>query len=151
MPLVGTGREVHIEYEIPKEIDEKIPEYFYYAFAGELASIMGPHVFEKVEFFEEDDSGEFVLDENGNLIVEDSYYDLDSTSGGWFEAFTETCRKLDMMWLADYHRNLEWYDSDVFDGILEDRIIQKYILSEDNHCNPYYKYLCEKSRKKQKM
>ena len=51
-----------------------------------------------------------------------------------------------MMWLLEYWNTLEWYDSDIFDGIIEDRIIDKFIESEDSHCNAYYRFLVEKGR-----
>ena len=140
MPII-IGEHVYVEYKIPKEIDSRIPDYFYYAMAGELVSIFGPHILEKVDYPEYDDDGNQIP---GDPNVDASYYDLASGTGGWYEAFKMTCKKLDMMWLMDYYKTLEWYDSDIFDGIIENRIIENYIEKDhiNDHANCYYKYLC---------
>lgn len=125
MPIVNG----HVEYEIPEEILNKIPAYFYFAMAGELLSVFGIHIFFKW------DDGE------GN-----KYYDLDSSTGGWEEAFKATCKKLDMMWLIDYANTLEWYDHDIFDGEIENEIIKRVCEGDIDNVNPYYKYLIDKAK-----
>ena len=35
-----------------------------------------------------------------------------------------------------YYDTLKWYDRDIFDGIIEDRIATRFI-DKDNHCNEY--------------
>lgn len=145
MPIIGEGKNIRIEYSIPSEIDMKIPDYFYFAMAGELASIMGPDIFTVIPIYKLDDNDNEVLDENGNYIIEDEYYDLNSSTAGWYEAFKATCHKLDLPWLIDYHDKLEWYDSDVFDGIIEDRIIMFFIKKDTHNTNPYYIYLINKT------
>ena len=111
-------------YKIPKEIDDKIPEYFYYAFAGELFSIYGPGLFKPWEETCRDGS---------------PYYDLDSSSARWDLAFRQTCVKLGMHWLLDYYHTLGWYNGDRFDGIVEWRIILRVCRGWDNpeydHCS----------------
>ena len=117
-----------IEYDIPQDIKSRIPNYFYYAMAGELASVFGPQILQEIESDEED-----------------GYYDLASSTSGWHEAFKATCKKLDMMWLEDYWKTLEWYDADVFDGEIESEIINQFCKKnhDDDHANCYYKYLME--------
>lgn len=158
MPIVSDENSVYVEYSIPDDIDSKIPDYFYIALAGELCSIYGPGVFDKIPYSCDvlEDDGVDCVDETQVSSVEsqdgqldlsvpsvdaDGYYDLDSSTGGWFEALKMTCKKLDMMWLLEYHATLPWYDSDIFDGIIEDRIIEKFVKCEDHHCNSYYKYI----------
>ena len=131
MPIVGHDKDIHVEYNIPTEIDIKIPSYFYIALAGELCSILGPQIFNKITDIDEDTEEEF------------SYYDFDSGTSGWHTAFKATCEKLDLQWLLNYYDALEWYDSDIFDDIIEDRIVTHFI-DKDNHCNEYYKYLMTK-------
>ena len=126
MPIVGNGENVHVEYSIPEEIKNKIPNKFYYVMGGELCAIFGPKIFEK---FEED------------------YYDLNSSTVGWVEAFKETCRKLDMQWILDYWNTLEWYDGDIFDGEIEAGIIKRFCIEDMPTANSYYKYLLTKSEK----
>lgn len=147
MPIVGSKENVHVEYAIPEDIRSRIPDYFYYAMAGELVSIFGPQILQKKIGPEEyDGSGK----EIGSLTSEDrSYYDLDSSTGGWVEAFKTTCRKLHMMWLVDYWKTLEWYDSDIFDGEIEGEIIKRFCEKDhsQDHANCYYRYLCSVSEK----
>lgn len=141
MSLVGDNNNVHAEYSIPDSIKKNIPDYFYYALAGELASIFGPWILQKQAFPE--------FDDDGNEIENYSYYDLLSGSGGWVEAFFATCRKLDMMWLIEYWDSLGWYDSDIFDGEIESEIIERFCKVDvsQQHANCYYKYLCKMTRK----
>lgn len=112
MPIVGEGKNVSIEYEIPSEIESKIPPYFYHALAGELFSVFSSEALQK--------DGE-------------GFYGLPICFGGtagWAEALKATCRKLDMTWLWDYYSTLEWYDSDLFDEKIEERIISKVVEAE---------------------
>lgn len=121
MPIVDN----HVEYEIPPEIDEKIPEYFYLAMAGELCSIFG------VDIFVENEDGDYPI----------SYV---SSTGGWYGALWATCEKLDLVWFREYWDALEWYDSDILDGIIEDRIIEKFIESKKSDGpNIYYRHLIQ--------
>lgn len=95
-----------IEYEIPEEIKSRIPDQFYYSMIKELVYIFGMSMLAKVE---------------------GSYYDLQSSIGGWVEAFKTTCKKLGMEWLLDYYETLDWYESDVFAGIIESYISDNFI------------------------
>ena len=114
--------DVTMTYDIPEEIDNQIPDYFYYAMAGELFSIYGPNLFR--------------IQEHG--------YDLDSSTSGWVCAFKATCLKLGLKEVLDYYIHLSWWNSDIFDGIIEDRIIDKVIKNGNYNANTYYKYLFEK-------
>ena len=122
---------VHVSYSIPEEINSHIPDYFYYAMAGELVSIFGPEILNK----------------------EKEYYDLDSGTGGWEEAFKATCYKLDMDWLLDYYKTLEWFDSDIFDDIIESNIIDNFCKKnhQEDYANCYYKYLIGRSEKNNEL
>lgn len=120
----------HIEYCIPPEIKERIPDYFYTAFAGELFSVYG-WARSKMMFYPKKDKG---------------CADLESSSAGWVQAFLATCRKLEMQWLADYYEALLWYDSDVFDGIIEQEIYRRFMIKEDETTNDYYRYLVNKEK-----
>ena len=118
-----------IRYTIPEEICSRIPDYFYAAFAGELFSVFGWEQ-AKWMFYPEDRR---------------DYTDLDSSSAGWVEAFKATCRKLDMSWLIDYYNTLPWYDSDVFDGIIEAEIGKRFMKGSGEQSNAYYRFLTEQS------
>ena len=115
-------------YRIPEEIKSRIPDYFYFAMTGELFSSFG--YYNSIQMFT--DTSEF----NG-------LHNLGATSQGWFVAFMMTCKKLDMLWLLDYYKSLEWYDSDIFDSEIEDEIEARFINGKKNdHANCYYRYLC---------
>ena len=128
MPIIGDVEGSRVEYTIPKEISDRIPDYFYTALAGELFSVFGWERAKDAFYSEEDDS----------------VCDLDSSTGGWAEAFYATCTKLDMQWLAEYYNTLEWYDSDIFDGIIEAEIGQRFMKKEETGANSYYRYLCQR-------
>ena len=51
-----------------------------------------------------------------------------------------TCEKLNMEWLVEYHDSLEWYDSDLFDGEMEDMIIEQFIEAESAGTNVYLRH-----------
>lgn len=123
----------HIDYEIPDDIKGRIPEHFYIAMAGELFSVYGPEAFDLINGYNVD----------GNSY---EYYDLDTGTGGWIEAFKATCRKLGMEWLIEYHASLDWYDADLFDGEIETALLGLVHGEEfkKDHCNAYYRYLCTK-------
>lgn len=128
MPLVGNGDDVRVEYEIPKEIAERIPDYFYFALAGELFGTAG---YENGLYMFTDRSE----DTNGE------YHNFDSGTSGWYVAFMMTCKKLDMLWLLEYYNGLPWYDSDIFDGIMEENIEKRFVRESSAGWNCYYGYL----------
>lgn len=117
------------EYTIPDEIKSAIPPYFPIAFAGELCSIFGPTILAKDE---------------------DGVYGLSYASGtaGWAEAFNATCRKLSLTWLLDYYCGLAWYDSDLFDSELEDKIVYEFLENEaGQNNNAYYLHLLDTQKR----
>ena len=121
-------------YKIPQDILDKIPDYFWAAFAGELVAMFGPYIFRKDE---------------------DGYYDIDfgTGTGGWSVALRATCKRMDMDWLISYYTSLSWDESDLFDDELVGLLIKKFIESYDdiqsNCCvscgtdyrNIYYRWL----------
>lgn len=116
-----------MSYKIPDRILSRIPEHFYIAFAGELTSVFGP--------------GIFVKDEDGAYGV---FYC--SSTSGWAAALKMTCNKLKLNWLWKYYKKLEWYDSDLFDGEIEDLIISKFVEAETNNANSYYLWLIDRKK-----
>ena len=80
MPIIDNGDGAHVEYIIPPKIKDRIPDYFYTAFAGKLFSVYGWERSRDM-FYPEIDGGDA---------------DLASSTSGWVQAFKATCRKLDM-------------------------------------------------------
>lgn len=109
------------KYVIPNDIDTQIPDYFYYALFGELMSVFGEDLLKSAK--------EFGC--------------LPSSTAGWVAAFTMTCKKLDMKNVLEYYNSLDWYDSDQFDGIIENRVIDKVIIKGNFQANSYYQYLLD--------
>ena len=118
-----------LEYEIPLEIKQKIPEYFYYAMGGELVSIFGIKV--------------LIPEDANDEINEYTVYGIDfvTPTSGWYEAFKATCKKLDLQWLLDYHKTLDWEKGDLFDDEIAQEIIKYFSLEPKNRANSYYLYL----------
>ena len=57
-----------------------------------------------------------------------------------------TCQKLNMCWLLDYYNSLEWYESDLFDGEMEGKIVSEFIEADQAqaNANAYYKFLFQR-------
>ena len=127
MPIVGNRNSARIEYQIPDEVKSRIPQHFYSALAGELCSVFGCMIFGK------DASGVYGI----------AYI---SSTAGWMEALKMTCEKLDMAWLLDYYNSLPWYDSDMFDGEIEYKIISEFIEVDQKpeSVNAYYEFLLQR-------
>ena len=127
MPIINDTEGARIEYQIPPEISARIPEFFYTACAGELFSVFG---WKRAK-------GMFYPGE------EKEYVDMDSGTIGWVLAFRMTCEKLNMNWLYEYYQTLNWYDSDIFDGIIEQEIGKRFMSGQGDNANAYYQYLLE--------
>ena len=127
-------------YEIPKEIKDQIPDFFYYAFWGELVSIFGPGVIEAESYYPNEDGKTY-----------EPLYGLTycTSTGGWNEALWATCKKLDLMPVFEYYDKLPWYDSDRFDGEIEVEMYH-HMPRDENPANPYYKYLLDHGIRKLK-
>ena len=114
-----------MDYKIPEDIKSCIPDYFYYALAGELVSIFGPNIVQPIN----------------------DYYDLQTSSHGWDKAFFATCEKLNMTWLYNYLVSLDWQETDIFNGEIEEKIIRRFI---ENYSvglnNPYSQYIESKKK-----
>ena len=107
------------------KILSNIPDYFSPAFAGELVSVFGSEVLEPSE------------------TVEDPLFYISGTIG-WNAALRMTCKKLGIDWLMNWYDELEWFDSDDFDGELVEMINSKFLKVESESANPYYRWLIDK-------
>lgn len=100
MPIIEENDSVRLEYHIPECIKSNIPEDFYFVFLGFILGILGMPV--KIEI------GEYLCYMGGTV--------------GWNKAFARACAVLNLPWLKEYYDDLEWYDSDLFDGEIADEI-----------------------------
>lgn len=130
------NEEKSTKYHIPEDIKKKIPKYFYQAFFGELVSVFGYQCL--VPLFEYGSYREQIED----------FLTNDGGTGGWYEAFWQTCMKLDLEWLMDYYKSLSWYDSGLFDSEIADGIVIHFINDKQTNCNSYYTYLCQNNKQR---
>lgn len=107
------------------KILSNIPDYFYPAFAGELISVFGSEIIGPSE------------------TGEDPLFYISGTTG-WNAALRMTCKKLGIDWLMNWYDELEWFDSDDFDGELVEMINSKFLKVESESANPYYRWLIDK-------
>lgn len=102
MPITESG----FEYTIPKEVYDSIPDEFWNNFRHELYMICGLSLCEEVSFTSLYNGG----------------------TGSWTVAIYNACKKSNCQSLFDYYRSLEWYDSDIFDGIIADELIKRNLV-----------------------
>lgn len=114
------------KFEIPPEIEVKIPSFFIAAFAGELLSVFGRDV--------------AMIDSDGDYNV--WWY---TGTGGWRDAFFAACKKLKLDWLNEYRESLEWYDSDCFDEIICERVCD-FLNGNAVPYNSYCNYINEREK-----
>ncbi len=110
MPIVGEGRDVHIEYDIPEKYKEMITIDFLREFRNQLFKM---HDYYSLEVFA------------------DQGIPINTSTTGWYAAFGKTCLLQKKEELLDYWHTLEWFDSDIFDGIVADMMVEKKLILDD--------------------
>jgi len=110
MPLVGSGDNVHIEYQIPDNIKELITYDFLKELRNQLFRI---HEYWSIDTFAE----------NG--------IPMNTSTGGWHASLGKACITTNSKGLYNYQKNLEWYDSDIFDGELAEMLIENHLILGD--------------------
>lgn len=103
MPITNSGS---ISYKIPENYLKIMDAKFCTAFIKELHLIFG-------------------------ISLEDFNWDsvgYCEGTAGWYVAFTNTCRKLQLDDLFIYYRSLPWYDSDNFDAQLSEKLVAEKLL-----------------------
>ena len=106
------------------KILSNIPDYFYPAFAGELVSVFGSEILDPSE------TGEVPL-----------FYISGTT--GWNAALRMTCKKLGIDWLMSWYDELEWFDSDNFDGELLEMTETKFLDNSSESNGSYYRWIID--------
>ena len=107
------------------EILSNIPDYFYPAFAGELVSVFGSEILDPSE------TGEVPL-----------FYISGTT--GWNAALRMACKKLGIDWLMSWYDELEWFDSDNFDGELLEMTETKFLDNSSESNGSYYRWIIDR-------
>lgn len=113
------------EYRIPDDIKDRIPDYFFGAFGGELVGVFGADAL---------------------IRAEDGLSNVDYSAGtfGWYTAFKAVCLRLQMGWLLEYYDELTWYDSDQFDGEMVEALFEYF--GDESKNKTYYSYLLNKDK-----
>lgn len=139
MPIRENGT---IEYNIPKEIKEKIPFMFYQALFGELVSVFG---FEFLVPHEKLYNRKDIVKDYTEMVSE--FIFASENTSGYNAAFKQTCRKLSMEWLIDYEKTLDWYDSDIFFNEISTEMIRIFCEEKNKTENSYYTFLINNQEK----
>lgn len=135
-----------LNYKVPENILMRIKKEFYIALLGELVSVFGPHILNKIDesTWSDEEREIFCTTDELNEETLESYYNFNSSTCGWSVAFEMTCRKMNMQWLYDYYKNLPTYvESDIFDGVIEANVgkVLDEMKEESHFVNPYYSWL----------
>jgi hypothetical protein len=123
-----------INYNKLDKLIEKIPKNFYCEFLGRLVSCFGPNI-------TEDFSNEMLTSEaleNGECCYG---YEMEEGTCGWFEAFRMTTINLNLEDIFIEYKNLNWMESDIFDGMISEQIKK---LNREDFIN-YYKYIVKRT------
>ena len=136
-------KEMRDNHRFTDEVERLIPDYFYPAFAGELISVFGWKWAQTAfsawspDYDEESDIAE-------SLLTPEDYsepiYDLDSNSSGWAAALVSTFKRLKMIEIANLYLSFEWFEADLFNDIIEDRIVDRFI-NNGQYDNSYYGHI----------
>lgn len=106
---LGKRKSTRKEYHIPNDIKAHITEEFGREFLNQLSCVYSNYDYEsEAEWFD------------------DMCMYCEGT-GGWYTALEKTAEIMRCRELIEYYNNLEWYDSDQFDGRMH-TIIKGYNL-----------------------
>lgn len=110
MSIVGSGKNLRIEYQMPEDIKCFITDDFLREFRNQL----------------------FRLHEHYSLDLFAEYgIPANTSTNGWETAFGKACLMTHNEELYDYWRSLPWYDSDIFDGELADMLVDRHFILGD--------------------
>lgn len=124
---------MNINYNKLDNLIEKIPKNFYCEFLGRLVSCFGPSMTKNI-------SNEMLTSEaleNGENCFG---YEMEEGTGGWFEVFRMTAINLNLENIFIEYKNLNWVESDYFDGMISEQIKK---LNKEDFMN-YYKYIAKR-------
>lgn len=107
------------QYKMPERYWKLINKAFCQAMLGELISVFGLDYIERIIEEEKDGS---------------DWFDLQTSTGGWNAAFGACCYKFGGHYIDMYLycKDLDWSDYDLFNGLIEDKIINNCIKNESH-------------------
>lgn len=128
-----------------------IPNYFYQCLFGELIKIWGisPLIPDKDYDAEYDDDGNVIPNNNDNYSYKDQigyYFTMLSGTAGWGLAFKESCSQCELTQLYQDYQNMDWMQSDIFDGYIVDNMLE-VLFAKDND-DSYYFFKIQKENNK---
>ena len=122
--------------------EHKIPDYFYQYFFGEFVKVFGTNILipDKTYLSEYDDDGNIINSNEDNYSYKEQlgyYLNMLGGNSGWDIALKESCKQCGLMDVYQYYSNLNWVESDTFDGYIADETLN-IVFSDD--INNYYKF-----------
>ena len=138
-----------------KRLVEKKRDYRLFAIACE-GSVRERDYFECFEVLSSRISVDLIadVDEDGNIITKtnedikdysykkqlDYYLTYENGTMGWVFAFTEACNQCNLQSLNQYYRKLDWMESDYFDSLITDKIIETLFSERQENNKTYYMF-----------
>lgn len=110
MPIIKDGDNIRVEYSIPPDIKRIITYNFLKEFRNQLIRI---HKYWSIDTFAE----------NG--------IPANTSTSGWQAALGKVCILTNNKKLYNYWRQLDWFDSDLFDGELCDMLVDNHLILGD--------------------
>lgn len=124
-----------------------IPTYFYQCFFGELVKVWGANLIipDKNYCAEYDDDYNIIEESWDDYSYKNQigyYLAMAGGTCGWGFAFKEACAQCDMEDMYTYYSNLDWRKSDIFDGIISEKMTS--VLFDGNNFSWYYEFKISK-------
>ena len=122
--------------------EHKIPDRFYQCFFGEFVKVFGTNILipDKTYLSEYDDDGNIINSNEDSYSYKDQieyYLVVFGGTAGWNIAFKESCKQCGLLDIYKDYSNLDWVESDTFDGYIADETLN-IVFSDD--INNYYKF-----------
>lgn len=122
--------------------EHKMPDYFYQCLFGEFIKVFGVDILipDKTYLAEYDDDGNIINSNEDNYSYKEQlgyYLNMLGGTSGWDIALKESCKQCGLIDVYQYYSNLNWVESDTFDGYIADETLN-IIFSDD--INNYYKF-----------
>lgn len=109
MPITKKGYEYQVPDGIRNQLTKEFLECLYLGISGWYKNRHG------------------MTDEEFDYV---NFYIYIEGNGVWCDYFEETCSKLDKQWLAEYFKNLPWYESDLFCGEVGQTMLKLGVIKE---------------------
>ena len=130
--------------------EHTLPDYFYQCFFGELIKVLGIKGLIPDKYYDAE------YDDDGNIIESnceyysyidqlDYYLTFIGGTAAWHSAFKLACSQCDLeSTLYKYYSELGWIESDLFDGLIINEMLNVLFSENRESDNNYYKFTFDK-------